>query len=179
MTNDPLAGDDRTTSDVEESAPGPLTVWLRRGGKALLVAIVLAAAFGLLGPREGQVSAEAAGYRLDLTYPSITRAGQPIPLSVTVTAASGFDKTVQLRLCGDFFEDADFQNWYPSPSAETAQGRWIIYEFDAPPAGDALTISLDARTAPGQFGVIDDCEVSVLQDDTPAVSTSFTVWRMP
>jgi hypothetical protein len=55
----------------------------------------------------------------------------------------------------------------------------VLYEFDPPPAAETLEISLDARTAPGQFGEVDDCEVVLLEDDTAVVSTSFTVWRMP
>ncbi len=84
-----------------------------------------------------------------------------------------------MRFCDEFFNDLDFQNWYPNPAAETTVPPWIIYEFDPPPSGTTLEISLDARVSPGQFGETDDCQVSVLVEDEAVVSASFTSWRMP
>lgn len=179
VSREPLAGSDSTWADVIDAPPGRTARWLRRGGVVLLCAIVLAAAFNLLGTRTSDMEAEADGWSLALEYPSITRAGEPVPLHVSVTASGGFGKVVQLRLCDELFDDLDFQNWYPNPSAETSAPAAVVYEFDAPPSGDTLEVSLDARSAPGQFGEVDDCEVAVLVDDAPVVSTSFTVWRLP
>lgn len=170
---------DETTSDLTDRPPGLRSRWLRRAGVGLLVLIVGAAAFDLLGPRSGETTEEAGGYTLGLEYPQIARAGQPAPLHVRVDASTAFEKVVQLRLCDELVDDLDFQNWYPNPAAETATPGWIVYEFDPPPTGSTLEISLDARVAPGQLGETDDCEVSVLVEDEPVVSASFTTWRMP
>lgn len=141
--------------------------------------IVAAAGLDLLGPRTGEVSAENGGHTLRLEYPQIARAGEPAPLHILVDASAGFGDTVTLRLCNAYFDHLDFQSWYPNPSAETALPGGLIYEFDPPPTGDTLDISLDARVAPGQLGGRNDCEISVLVDDVPAVSASFTTWRIP
>lgn len=170
---------DETTSDLSDRPPRRRGQWLRRAGVVLLLLIVGAAALDLLGPRSGEMTEEAGGYTLGLEYPQIARAGEPAPLHVTVEAGAGFEKVVQLRLCDELFDDLDFQNWYPNPSAETAVPNWILYEFDPPPTGSTLEVSLDARVAPGQFGETDDCEVSVLVEDEPVVSATFTTWRMP
>lgn len=171
--------EDETTSDLRENPPRRRSRWARRAGTGLLLLIVVLAGLDLLGPRTGETSAEGGGYQLAIEYPRITRAGQPAPLHITVEAGDGFGTTLQLRLCDEFFNDLDFQAWYPSPAAETTVPPWIFYEFDPPPTGSSIEISLDARVAPGQFGETDDCEVSVLVDDEPVVSSSFTVWRMP
>lgn len=178
MEKHPLLGVDETTTDISD-APSRRGHWWRWAGMATLFAIVVAAALGMLGPRTAEASDTANGYRLEVTYPQITRAGQPAPLHLRVTAEAGFGETVQISVCDGIFDNFDFQNWYPNPSAETSSPTEVVYEFDAPVAGTTLEVSLDARSAPGQFGGIRDCAVSVLEDDRPVVSTTFTSWRMP
>jgi hypothetical protein len=143
-----------------------------------LAAIVLAGAVGLLGPKGGEKSASADEYNLRVKYPAITRAGEPAPLHVRVESAGGFDGPIQLVLCDDFFDDLDFQNWYPTPSKETGDAAQIFYEFD-PPDGQVFEVSLDARAAPGQFGGVEDCTVTLFEEDVEVVSVSFDSWRMP
>lgn len=177
-SHEPLAGADDTTSDVVARPPSVRARWARRAGYAVLVLLLLAAATNLLGPRRGDVDASGGGYELAVQYPSVTRPGQPAPLRIDVTATDGFGDVVQVRVCQEFFDDHDFQNWFPNPSAETNTGGWVVYEFDPPPSGDTLRISLDARTAPGVVGELDDCGVEVLEDDQPVVAVTFTVWRL-
>ncbi|PUA80017.1 hypothetical protein [Nocardioides currus] len=170
---------DETTSDLSAAPPTPRHIWTRRAGVGLLVLIVGAAGLDLLGPRTGTTTAHGGGWTLDVRYPQITRDGEPAPLDLRVTTDAAFGDTVTLRLCNEWFDHLDFQAWYPSPSAETAQPGWIVYEFDAPTNGDTLDVSLDARVAPGQLGGRDGCEISVLDHDEPAVTAGFTMWRIP
>ena len=98
---------------------------------------------------------------------------------MTVDATAGFGDTVQVRFCDEFFNDLDFQNWYPNPAGR--DDRAALDHLRVRPAAvrDELEISLDARVSPGQFGETDDCQVSVLVEDEEVVSASFTSWRMP
>jgi hypothetical protein len=144
----------------------------------VLALIVLGAAVGLFGPKTGETGAAASGYQLDVEYPAVSRAGEPAPLHVRVEHAGGFDGPIQLALCDDLFDHLDFQSWYPTPSAETGDTSELLYEFD-PPGGQVFEVSLDARSAPGQFGGVEDCTVRVLEDDVERVSVSFKSWRMP
>lgn len=159
--------------------PGKLGRLGRRAGVGLLVLITAAAGVDLLGPRTGNASATGGGYELAVEFPQISRAGEPAPLVVDITSEDAFDDAVQVRFCGEFFEHLDFQAWYPSPSAEASEAGWIVYEFDPPPTGRAFRIALDARTAPGQLGGRDACEVSVLEHEEPVVTTTWSTWRMP
>jgi hypothetical protein len=151
----------------------------RRAGVGVLVLIIAAAAFDALGPRTGDTSAQGGGYALALEYPQIARAGEPAPLIVSITSEADFSDSVHLRFCGTYFQHLDFQAWYPSPSAETTEGDWIVYEFDPPPDGRTLRVALDARVAPGQLGGRDACEVSVLDQGEPVATATWTTWRMP
>ena len=170
----------RTLDD--ERAGGPATrphgeAW-HYAGVGLLVLVVLAAVLGLLGPREGSTASAEAGYSLTLTYPQITRAGQPAPLHLRIEHADGFSGPVRVAISDELFDHLDFQSWFPSPSAEVGEAGVVVYEFD-PPTGDVLEISLDARTAPGQLGGVDRYHVALLVDDESTARTPFTVWRMP
>lgn len=170
---------DETTSDVSTA---PLTRrgrWRRHTGIGVLAVIVAAAGLGLLGPRTGHTTVEAAGYTLALQYPQIARAGEPAPLHLSVDSDAGLGDVVQVRFCDAWFDHVDFQSWYPNPSAETSLPGSVVYEFDPPPTGTILEISLDARIAPGQLGGRDSCEVSVLVEDEPVVTAAFTTWRVP
>ena len=173
------ASDDHsTTSDLPSEPRSARERLATRAGLLLLVLIVLAGAVGLLGPREGTTSASASGYRLDVTYPAITRAGEPAPLHIRVHSTKGFDGPVQVALCDGLFDHLDFQNWYPNPSGEAGEPDRLVYEFDKPD-GQVFETSLDARAAPGEFGDVARCAVTVLRQDAEVVSATFRTWRMP
>lgn len=170
--------DHSTTTDVPEAPVSARARWLSRIGRLVLVLFVVAGAVGLLGPRSGKTSAEGAGYELHVSHAAVTRAGQPMPLHIQVEHPGGFDGPVRLALCDEFFDDLDFQAWYPTPSAETGTADELVYEFDPPP-GDVLEVSLDARSAPGQFGEVERCSVAVLEGDARVAEAAFDTWRMP
>lgn len=167
-----------TTSDLPEGPRGFGERWGVRAGLLLLVLVVAAGAVGLLGPLSATTSATGFGYHLEVSYPSITRAGEPAPLHVRVTSEDGFDGPLELAFCDDFFDNLDFQSWYPTPSAETGERGRLVYEFDAPRV-PTFEVSLDARSAPGPFGGVEECTVSVLEAGSPVVSVDFRTWRMP
>lgn len=169
---------DSTIDGLPDHPRGTAGCWLRRLAVGLLVLIVLAGAAGVLGPRTADTSASGGGYDLEVEYPRVTRAGQPAPLHFSITREGGFDEPVQVALCDEFFDNVDFQSWYPTPSAETGDPESLVYEFD-PPREDTLEVSLDARTAPGQFGGAEKCRIEVLDKDVPVTSVTFTTWRMP
>ena len=179
MSEPATARSDATTSDLSDAPPRRPARVGRRAGVAVLALIVLAAAFDVLGPRAGSTTASGGGYALLVEYPQIARAGEPAPLVVTITSDTALPDAVQVRFCATYFEHLDFQSWYPNPSAETSDPDWVVYEFDPPPQGMTLHIALDARVAPGQLGGRNECEVSVLDQDEPVVTATWTTWRAP
>lgn len=167
-----------STADIPDTSRGAAERWWVRAGLLLMVVVVVAGATGLLGTRTATTRATAGEKVITVTYPAISRSGQPSPLHVRVTSVGGFDGPVRIGLCDDLFDHFDFQNWYPNPSKETGDTDRLVYEFD-PPAGETFEVSLDARSAPGQFGGIEDCRISLLEKDAEAASVTFHSWRMP
>ena len=171
--------DDR--DNLEDAAGGARAMALRNrrpAGLMILFVVVVAAAAGVFGPDEHSLSASASGNDLRVEYPSETRSSIVTPVRVRLRRAGGFgEHPIEIAFSRRLFEHLDFQNWYPNPSAETADGDWVVYEFD-PPDGHELAISLDARTGPNQWFSSHRYEVEVRERGRPLVSASFkmTVW---
>lgn len=169
---------DSTVEGLQHHPRGSSGRWAHRAGVTFVALLVAGGLTGFFGPRTEQTASSGGGYDLTVEYPAVTRAGEPAPLHLRVENPDGFDGPVELELCNSWFDDYDFQSWYPTPSKETAEPEVIAYEFD-PPAGTALDVSLDARASPGELWSTDACTISVLDGGAPATSVEFTSWRMP
>jgi hypothetical protein len=142
----------------------------RRLGLAVLTALVVAGLTGLLDSRTTARGTDSGEVTLDVTHARVIRGGQPIPLHIAVTASGGFEQPIQLRLTRDLLDRLDFQNWYPTPAAETGDQNSVLYEFD-PPDADRFEVRLDARAQPNQFPAVIDDEFSVVDDGGSALAT--------
>lgn len=151
---------------------------LRRIGLGFIWVVVGLGLTGLLGVKTGEVRETDDGYTLRVRYPQVTRAGIAVPFHVRVEHPGGFSQPVQLAFTEKLFERFDFANFYPNPSAETASGGFVYYEFDPPP-GDVLEVSLDARTAPDQNGSFSRYRAVLLVADAPVTQVSFRLTVVP
>lgn len=151
---------------------------VRRLGLALLGLIVAAGLSGLLGIRSATVTDTGEGYQLEVTHAQVTRAGIAVPFHVRVTHAGGFDGPLTLAISEGLLERFDFQNFYPNPSAETASGGTVYYEFDPPPR-EVFELNLDARTAPDQNGSTTVYRTELIIDEAPVADVSFRLWVVP
>jgi hypothetical protein len=150
----------------------------RRAGLTALVLVVLAGLVGLLGIRSATATARGEGAVLAVTHAQVTRAGIAVPLHVEVRRPAGFDGPVELAVSSALLERFDFQNFYPNPSKETADRRWVRYEFDPPP-GHVFRLSLDARTSPDQNGSAGRYQVRLLDGATVSAEVSFRMVVVP
>lgn len=167
-----------TRDDLGDATASRHRKLLRRSGFTLLALIVLVGLLGLLGPRERTVRASGGGYDLTLTYGSVVRSGQPVPLEITVRAPATFDGPVEIALDPDVFERFDFQNWYPNPDKESRLPGELSYEFE-PPDGDRLDVHLDARVSPGLSLGPEDYWVAVMVGGQEAVRIDYRMWVAP
>ena len=150
---------------------------IRRIGLGLLLIIVVAALLGWAGPRPETAMAEASGYRLEVSHPSVSRPGLAIRLSIAVSREGGFDQPVRLILGREYIEALDFNAIYPDASAQIADDGHVIFEFD-PPLGDTLTVDFDGRHEPGAEGLING-NVGVLEQGEPVVEVEFSTTVLP
>ncbi|MCF6377890.1 hypothetical protein L2K70_09755 [Nocardioides KLBMP 9356] len=167
-----------TLDGVETAADERSALWGRRAFLCLLLAFVLAGAAGLLGVRSATATAESDGYRLDVTYARVARAGLDVPWHVVVTHPGGFGKEVTIAVTGDYFDIYETQGFTPDPSTGVRDGDTLYLTFDAPD-GDVLTVDYDAYIQPSsQVGR--DATVAVVDADLAAlVSVDITTHLLP
>jgi hypothetical protein len=117
----------------------------------LIAAVALAVGLGVvgvLGVRTGVTRASGGGYDLEVRYASITRPGLATVLDIQVRHPGGFDGPVTVAVDSAYLDLFDENSVDPDPSEATSDDRWVIWTF-APPPGDVLAVSFDARIEPG------------------------------
>jgi hypothetical protein len=144
---------------------------------AFLTLAVVAALLTLMGVHSSESSTESGGYRLDVVYPRIARAGLDVPWQVTVTHPGGFGGQLTLAVSADYFNLYESQGFRPQPSDETRDGDTYYMTFTAPP-GDTFRVYFDAYIQPGsQVGRTG--WVAVVDQGHVFARTDFSTWLWP
>lgn len=176
----PLLPHSETDTRPEYRGPGPVRRArnVRRVLLGLFGTFLLLGALGVFGVRSGEVRAAAGSWALEVVYPRVTRPGHSVPLRFRVHKDGGFgSEPVAIRVTASYFDLFDENAVDPEPSASTATGEDLIYEFDPPP-GEELLISVDTRTGPNRMrGAA--ATVAVLDRGSDAVSVTFRTTVMP
>jgi hypothetical protein len=167
----------RSTLDDIPTANRPASIWARRGMLGLLTVLLVAGLLTVLGVHVSTASTEAGGYRVDVIYPRVARAGLDVPWEVTVTHPGGFGKELELAVDGHYFDLYESQGFRPQPSDETRAGDIYYLTFTAPP-GDTFRVYFDAYIQPGsQVGR--SGWVAVVQDHHFVARTDYSTWLWP
>jgi hypothetical protein len=149
----------------------------RRLVLAVMIGFLLMGAANILGVRQETVSAAGGGYRLTVTYTSVTRPGLVSPWSFTVEHPGGFDGPITVSATQSYFDLFDHNVFYPDVSKSTASDGRLILEFDPPP-GDSLTILMDARMEPTEQ-LSQPATTSVLVNGRPVATVHYTTRVVP
>jgi hypothetical protein len=91
---------------------------------------------------------------LRVEHPEVTRPGLASPFAVEVHRPGGFDAPIELAISRPWIESWDENGMYPTPSSETGDADWVVYEFD-PPDGDEFRFFYDARLEPARQSSVD------------------------
>ena len=107
-----------------------------------------------LGVDSATVTVRAVdGSTLTVEHPSTTRPALASPFSVEVVRPGGFDGPIEIAVSRPWIEVWDENGFYPTPSGETGDADWVVWEFD-PPDGDRFRFFYDARLEPArQWGI--------------------------
>jgi hypothetical protein len=159
---------------LDDSSAGRARLW-RRGGVAVLAAIVGLSLSGLLGQRTSTVSAAGGGYQMTVTYPSVVRPGLDVRWNILVSNANGFGKTLSIAISRHYFDIFDLNSLRPDADSSTSTGTSIIYTWDSPP-GRVFELALDAYAEYGEhFGL--DGFSAVMAQGRPVVTVNYhTRW---
>src|ERR1700709_1582814 len=123
---------DSTVADVKAGNCSPASIWGRRAGLALLLAVVIAGAFGVFGVHSRTVTTHANGYTLEVLYPQTARAGLDVPWRVTVHKPGGFDQGITIAVSADYFRMFETQGFYPDAASSSNDGQFVYFNFDQP-----------------------------------------------
>jgi len=131
----------------------------------LMVATLLDIRLGIWGVDTGvQEVALGDDGTLRVEYPEVTRPALASPFAIEVRRPGGFGGPIELAVSRPWIEVWDENGMYPTPSAETADAEWVLYEFD-PPDGDRFRFFYDARLEPARQTSVDGV-VELRQGDT-------------
>jgi hypothetical protein len=150
----------------------------RRIFLALLGTFLLLGLLNVFGSKSGMASATANGYTLRVTFPQATRSSLPVKWLLVVTHPGGFPGPVRIGIPEAYFNLFDFNNFYPTPSGTLNEGGTLIMVFD-PPAGDTLTVLLDARTQAGLRTGMGTTTAVVDHSNRTIVSVHYTTRVVP
>lgn len=169
---------DSTLADVRPPVPRRAARAGRRAVLVLLLIVVALGATSLLGVHTSTATAEAEGYRVEVAYPRVARAGLDTTWRVTVRHPGGFgSEPITLAVSARYFDIFETQAFHPTPSKETGDGSTLSFEFD-PPAGDVFSVDYDAYIQPssqlGRRG-----EVQLMDGQRPRVTVPFRTWLVP
>ena len=166
-----------TLKGLESPAQDRHGLWARRAFLTTLVTFLVAALVGLLGVRSTTTSDSADGWTLDLEYASVARSGLDVPFTATVTHDGGLGEKVTLALTGTYLDIYETQGFHPEPDSTTRDADTLYLVFEAPPAGDTLTVTYDAYVQPAAKRGADGT-LSVLDEGRPVVTVDLDtrVW---
>ena len=147
---------------LETATQDRVSVWARRSVLAVVLAIVGAGTFGVLGVHTTESSASESGWSVRLSYAGIARPGLNVPWQVT----------------GHYLDIFETQGFHPQPSHETRDADTLYLTFEAPPSRDTLIVTYDAYIQPssqlGHRGA-----VSVLDHGRRLATVAFTTRLLP
>jgi hypothetical protein len=168
---------DSTLDDVRDADANRRGRMVRRVTVGVMTVVVVLGAVGLFGVRSATVQATADGYRLEVRYARLARAGMDVPWEVTVTHPGGFRGPVTLATTSTYFDMFETQGFRPAPDSETTGLRYYYQTFSQPP-GDTLRVAFDAYIQPSSQ--IGRNGTTVLIIDGRAVArVSYRTWLAP
>lgn len=150
---------------------------IRRIALATIALFALVGALGFLGIRTRTATGGGGGYTMRLEYPWTDRSDQPIHWVLTVAHPGGFSGPVDIGITQSYLDLLDVNDIEPAPSATHSSPPFVVWTFD-PPAGDVLTVSLDANIQlNAHFGAA--AEVAVLEGGRIMASVHYRTWVAP
>jgi hypothetical protein len=122
-------------------------------------------------------TATGGGYELRVHHGTVSRPGLATPFEIEVDREGGFTGPVEIGVDRRYLRIWDENGLYPTPSSETTQDRWLVWEFE-PPDGETFRFAYDARIEPavqeGRAGA-----VAVLVDGEPVVQVDLSTRVLP
>ncbi len=154
--------------------------WLRGLTILFVVLVVALGALGILGVRTSTATNNGNGYRIEVTYPAVTRGGLATPFAIDVGTQDGsaLPDVITIRISSDYLGLFDDNGMEPTPVSSFNTGIFTSWDFEVLPGESTLEVVLDARLEPAvQWGEAASVELWI--DGERQTSTEFRSWVMP
>jgi hypothetical protein len=154
--------------------------WLRNSTMLFVVSVVVLSALGILGVKASTATVDGSGYRMEVTYATVTRGGLATPFAINVSAQDGstLPDVVTIRVSSDYLALFDDNGMEPTPANSFNSETFTSWDFELPPGETILEVVLDARLEPAvQWGKAATVELWV--GGARRLSTEFQSWVMP
>jgi hypothetical protein len=167
-----------TTSDAVDS----LAV-LRRGRAGRRVAAVIlrlfaiAAAVGFFGVRSESVSARQRALAAHVTFPRISRPGEPANWTLDVRRPGGFAGDITVTTTASYLAVFDQNDLHPQPDDTQISGDQVTWTFSRPDGEEfqiGLDGNIDSNTLLGRHR-----GTTVVETSGERVAVSYTTWTAP
>lgn len=153
-------------------------LWLRRATVVVLAAIIVAAGSGFLGVKSMTAAAHSDGYRVEVTYARVARAGLTVPFTIRVRTPQPIVTNVVIGISADYFSMFESQGSVPEPSNVAADSGTVYFTFAPPPSGNVVVVDYDAAIRAGaQQG--ESASIRIQVDGTWRVSTAVHTTLIP
>lgn len=121
---------------------------VRRVAVVAIAAFVLAGIFGVFGYRQGTTEAHTDDLDIELSYPSVTRAGLPAHWELEIRHRNGAAiGPVEIRTSADYLDAFDHNDLVPTPDSVGQTASTVVWTYDRVDT-PTLEITLDIRTQP-------------------------------
>lgn len=168
-----------STTDLEDPASRQrVGLWVRRGFLTLLLVLVVAGLFDLLGVRGAVATAGVPpGPVLRVEYPQVARAGLDAPFEIDVSGVPA-GAPVRIAVSGTYLDLFDRSAIDPRPETESWLTDSVVWTYRMPATG-SLQVSVGAAVQSGRhFGT--SGEVALLDDQgSPLAQAHIKTWLAP
>lgn len=147
---------------------------------ALISALAIVTATGLLGVRTASAERSEGSYQLTVHHAAATRPGLATPFDITVSTRddSPLPGEITIRLDSAYMAVFDENGLDPTPVTSYQTGEWLWWTFENPDGREEIQVSFDARLEPGvQWGRTGS--VAVFTGDERLVEVVFRTWVIP
>ena len=143
----------------------------------MLLIVVVAGVFGILGVHSSTITARENGYALSVTYARTARAGLDVPFRAHIQHPGGLPSSITLAVSTDYFRMFETQGFYPDADSATNDGRFVYLTFTTP-SGDEFVMDFDAYIQPAaQLGK--SATVELIVHGSTMTTVRLHTWLVP
>lgn len=152
-------------------------VWWRRLALLVVAAIPVLGLLNVFGQHTAPASYRSAAASVMIDSPFRVRGGLIFTTQIAITPHQQL-RDARLYLDAGWLRGMTFNGVAPQPASESAQGRWLVWDFGQLPAGVPFRVWISWQTNPTNLGRRSQ-DVALYDGDTPLMTAHRTITVFP